>query len=99
MSNFYVGQKVVCLKTGPWRWEGNPSYDGPHRNEILVVTEIDEEEQTGLIFLELAGYEPHTYWSIHFRPLDEYDQSEDLTRELATKLLERIVHEELDIIS
>ena len=98
MSNFYVGQKVVSLKTGPW-WYGGNEFHGPIRNEVLVITSIEcGRWVSSMLFLGFKEYAPHTYYSGEFRPLEECDQSEDLTRELATQFLERIVHEELDII-
>ena len=100
MSRFYVGQKVVCLKTGPWECVDTLSDAyGPIRNEILTVRKIEHGKYNdNETYLGFNHYQPHTYLSAHFRPLEECDQSEDMTRELATQLLERIVHEELDII-
>lgn len=97
MSRFYVGQKVVCLKIGPWKWNGKIESDGPVRNEVCTVTDLEYDNDK--LFLELAEFGNYdVYDSICFRPIDECDQGEDLTRELATQFLERIVHEEIDII-
>jgi hypothetical protein len=98
MSNFYVGQKVVSLRTWPWMNGGKLTQDGPIRGEVLVVRSIESSKLTDVLFLGFNKFQPLMYYSGEFRPLEECDQSEDLTRELATQLLERIVHEELDII-
>lgn len=98
MSRFYVGQKVVSLRTWPWVNGGKLTQDGPIRGEVLVVRKIESSKHIDVLFLGFNKFQPLVYYSGEFIPLDERDQSEDLTRELATQFLERIVHEELDII-
>lgn len=97
MSKFYVGQKVVSLRTWPWVNGGKLTQDGPIRGEVLTIRSIEPSNVLeNVVFLGFDKFHPLKYYSGEFIPLDECDQSEDLTRELATKLLERIVHEELE---
>jgi hypothetical protein len=85
MTNFKVGQKVVCIKKGKWISVDNipllrkpPSY-----KEICVIAEISNG------YLILGGYDApdngyiRRYHSIQFRPLVDYDI--DATQEILSK--------------
>jgi hypothetical protein len=105
MSNFYVGQKVVCVNSDMW-----PEL---RVGQVYTVFAIDQCCTLWIALNELGsdgnGHDNcpicgsqnpqighDLYCATFFRPVQETDQSEDLTRELATQLLERIVHEELE---
>lgn len=74
MSNFYVGQKVVCIKRGGWIDEDGLPRLGPKFNEQCTIAGFDHT--SGQQWLAILGYErhedgaPNFYHCTRFRPLD-----------------------------
>lgn len=76
MSHWYVGQKVVCIKVGPWIMEfrdGSKSIfsgDGPKYGDVVTVAGPGNDEG----FIALKEYENcgiHNSWNdARFRPID-----------------------------
>lgn len=66
---FHVGQKVVCIRKGPWpsprECDGDPM---PEFNHIYTVTEMEwRQGRCGLILAELHPDDCH--WSKYFQPV------------------------------
>ncbi|HVZ60655.1 MAG TPA: hypothetical protein VG892_07710 [Terriglobales bacterium] len=78
MSEFWVGQKVVCIPNG-WEWcslwgafvdvaMGRWKRD-PHKGEICTISDLEVSADFGLV-LFLNGYGQVSYIAQGFRPLD-----------------------------
>ena len=105
MSRFYVGQKVVCVDSAMW-----PELRVGQVYTVFAIDQccsrwlaLNElgSDGNGHDNCPICGNPTpqighDLYCATFFRPVQETDQGDDLTRELATQFLERIVHEELD---
>ena len=77
MSNWYVGQKVVCVKNGPWVDMLRRGFNiGPIYGEVLTVADIEPAiigwHDECLVFSRWDGYSFDSKW---FRPLDTLDET------------------------
>ena len=65
---FQVGQKVVCIKDGPWVCAfQSTEHSGPHKGEVCIIKDIST--LLNLTFLHLNNYETCAFVSHHFRPI------------------------------
>lgn len=72
MSNFHIGQKVVCVKRGAWVDSPGalPTKD-PSYGDILTINNIQDTKEIGVL-LYFVGYPAHVgYSSRRFQPLSE----------------------------
>ena len=81
MTNFKVGQKVVCIKKNAWKLisVSHPytNINNPKHNETCTIKGFDDT------FLVLAEYgDLNSYHPQHFKPLVEYT---DATSEILSK--------------
>jgi hypothetical protein len=76
---FHVGQKVVCVKRGPWRnaagWAGDGRIHFPLSGAVYTVRGLDKRPNGVSLLLEeitnppmFAGFEP-SFDADRFRPL------------------------------
>lgn len=81
MSNFHVGQKVVCIKDGPWSSEPFEKNEvGPNAGDVLVIRGIEiNSDGAWLVFKEIINpqycyldeYGELQFSSDDFRPVIE----------------------------
>jgi len=71
--SFHVGQKVVCIKRGPWTSGYIQTTIGPKYGDVVEVARAFNDG-----YLALVEWERHpiqNLWSCdRFRPLDELEQ-------------------------
>lgn len=86
---FRVGQEVVCIKRGEWRFEKTLEIaeGGPVYGEVCVIEYIDEDGD-----IRLQGYPRGFYLRNWFRPVQKRKTSiECFTALLNTKSVEELV--------
>lgn len=69
--SFYLGQKVVCIKRGPWKLLAGKDQDRPKPKfrEICTVAEMVREADK--LCLGLAEYEGDYFAARNFRPVQK----------------------------
>lgn len=90
MSNFRVGQKLVCIKRDPWRFRSSGRVaDGPAYGDVVTVLGPGSEQ--GYVALVEWRHTPtsNSFRASAFRPVSE----PDLTAELAASEVQRLVVE------
>jgi hypothetical protein len=83
MSDWHIGQRIVCIKQGPWScfiWPFEAAA-GPKYNEICVIRDI--WSGFGGAWLAIAGH-PGRYADCWFMPLPE--RTLDGLREIAASI-------------
>jgi hypothetical protein len=62
-------QKVACIKTGAWDFEGcGPVSSGPAKGDVCVISLIVDNGE--YLFLQLVGYpKEEVFLSTHFKPI------------------------------
>lgn len=84
MSSFKRGQRVVCIKKGPWKNKVNDDEIGPKYKEELIIDEI-VTDILGDECLVFDNY-PHMYLSWRFRPVElDYEFVEEVLQMIKTK--------------
>jgi hypothetical protein len=84
MNQFHVGQRVVCVATGPWKATLELGYKTPVRGEVYTVREVyvdsGDEVTVGVRLVEIVN--PATYYGYEvgwyageFRPVKTTDIS------------------------
>lgn len=79
---FYVGQKVVCVKSSPWKHPSFRYFDHlPILNRIYIIRGCVVAYNAPYVYLEEIRNTPHNwseigfaepaFWSGHFRPIIE----------------------------
>ena len=67
---FDIGDEVICINETSWEdWEGNPSPEGPVKNQITQITRIKQD--FGFVFLGFNEWPEDEYESSSFRKLDK----------------------------
>lgn len=87
MSNFRVGQKVVCVKRDSWKTvfgQQNICND-PVFNKIYTVSDLEEFE--GNTFLSFEELSPYGSWgSKNFKPLQlDHEFVEEIIKQVTPK--------------
>jgi hypothetical protein len=77
MSMFRIGQQVVCIKRGPWRWHPQDGgedvcQEGPKFGEVVTIDGFHWEDDR---FLLLNGWPMLAFDPFQFRPVKKTDIS------------------------
>jgi len=87
---FEVGQRVVCITSGPWfDLDGTeyPSANAPKKNHVYTIKGLliaDIPPVIGHLYLELDGFDMQ-WFSQWFRPLETRKTSIDVFNQILVK--------------
>jgi|NGEPerStandDraft_5_1074534.scaffolds.fasta_scaffold245065_1 hypothetical protein len=89
MSNFKIGEQVVCIKKGGWRsvgWVTQSHLTDPIYNEIYTISRFWNYKNE--LYFGIKGLHPHGRWfSGNFRKLDYWFVEEVLAMVMDDQLI------------